>query len=213
MAGTTGNSSPSPRLVSGTVNGENNPAPGNVMGSSALAGGLVSSYAGQVGTRLILSAEDAGKFSNTANGTLYGGVYCYVKTNAAAANIARGRLAFWDLTVSEASYQVHQDETQNGGVPLIAGVFLNAITPGNYGWIQISGRATLQSRATVTAATRNIIWSGAGSGADNATVDGLANATAITGANLYSTFLGVAEQVAANGALIIVNLRPIISRQ
>ena len=131
----------------------------------------------------------------------------YVLTNSAAANIAQGRLCFWDTTVADTTYQVHQLESQNGGYPLMAGVFLNKtsykpLTAGNYGWIQIGGKMTIQCRTTVTAATRNIAWAQAGAGTDNATFDGIASATAITALNIYNMIQGTSESVAANGALI-----------
>ena len=215
MAGQTGTTSGAPKLVSGYLNGENNVAIGVPLASPS--GMIVEQYSGLLGTKYTLSADDAGKFSLTATGTLFGGIYQMVRVSSSAtatnSNLTRGRLVFWDPTVAEDLYQVNNDETANGGVPLIAGVLLNTVTAGNYTFIQIAGRASIQMRATVTAAKRNIIWSAAGAGADNATGDGIADATALTGANFNGFFLGVGEAVAANGAVITTNLRPLILRQ
>jgi hypothetical protein len=208
MPGITGFPNPSIKLISGTINGENNPALGSPIASSGLAGGLISSYGGFLGAKYAFNADDALKMSNTAIGTLFGGVYQMVRIAPAAsqATLVRGRLVFWDTSVTENNYQVTNDETQNGGVPLFAGVLVGAPTAGNYAFIQVAGRATLQFRATVTAATRNIGWAAAGAGVDNAAFDGLANATAITGANIYPTELAIGEAVAANAGLVTANM-------
>ena len=217
MPGITGNPNPSIKLISGTVNGENNPALGNQLSNATFAGGLISSYGGFLGVKMSFSADDALKMSNTTIGTLYGGTYMMVRISATAtqSNLARGRLVFWDTTVAEDLYQVSNDETQNGGLPEIAGVLVNAPTAGNYCFVQVAGRATVQCRATVTAATRYITWAAAGAGVDNATVDGANTATAVTTAapvlTLLNSFLGISESVAANGALIVVNLRQFLT--
>jgi hypothetical protein len=210
MPGTTGYPNPSIKLISGTVNGENNPALGSPIASSGLAGGLISSYGGFLGIRMRFGADDALKMSNTTVGTLMGGEYQMVRIAPAAAvgSLTRGRIVFWDTSAAEGAYQVTNDETQNGGSPLFAGVLVNAPTVGNYCFVQVSGRATLQLRATVTAATRNLGFAGAGAGADNATFDSIAAATAVTGANLYPTMLAIAEAVATNGALVIADMLP-----
>ena len=208
MAGQTGNKNDTSwKLISGTLNGENNPALGSPLAASS--GYLVSSYGGFIGTKYTFSADDAGKLSLSSTGTLYGGTYQMVRIAPAAtqANLKRGALVFWDTSVPEDQYQVTNDETQNGGQPLFAGVLLNAPTAGNYTIIQTKGRATVLMRGTVTAATRDLVWAAAGAGADNATFDGLAGATPIIGSNVQKQ-LGVSEVVAANGALIIAFLSP-----
>jgi hypothetical protein len=213
MPGTTGNPNPSFKILSGALNTENWPQLGAPLGSPS--GMIVEPYGGFLGLKWNLSADDALKESNVAIGTLYGGTYMMVKTNAAAANLTRGRLVFWDLTVPEDNYQVHQDETQNGGLPLIAGVLLCTVTAGNYCWIQVAGKATVQCRATVTAATRYITWAAAGAGVDNAAADGANTATAVTTLapvlTFMNGFLGMGEAVAANAGLVIVDLKPLLT--
>lgn len=203
MPGLTGTTSQAPR-VNGLLNTVNDAQAGVIQ--AAQTGYITPTYPGQVGVKIYLDAADALKLSDTTIGTLLQGTYMYVATNAAAANVAKGRLAFWDTTTLVTNpYQAHQLESQNGGLPLIAGVFLNSITAGNFGFIQVAGRATCLCRAAVTAATRHIVWSNAGAGADNATVDGLAAATAVTFL-LLESYLGLSEAVAANATQIIVNL-------
>lgn len=214
MAGQTGNQNTSAwKLISGALNNENNAALGSPLASSS--GFIVSSYAGFIGTKYTFSADDAGKLSYTTNGTLYGGTYQMVRIAAAAtqSNLVRGRLVFWDTSAAEDLYQVTNDETQNGGLPLFAGVLLNAPTAGNYTVIQVGGRVTVQMRATITAATRFFSWSAAGAGVDNASWDGSTGATALTNTNNYGFNLALGEAVAANGGLIIANLLKMIPRQ
>jgi hypothetical protein len=131
-----------------------------------------------LGNKITFSEDDAAKLSIAATGTCYNGTYQMVRISPSATatnnNLTRGRLVFWDTTAASDLYQVTNDETQNGGSPLIAGVLLNTVTPGNYTIIQVTGKASVQMRATVTAATRTIVWAAAGAGADNATGDAIA---------------------------------------
>ena len=61
---------------------------------------------------------------------------------------AAGQVASWyDLD----DYVVTADALT--GTSLIAGIFLNAITKGQYGWIQTAGLATVKFRASITKAT------------------------------------------------------------
>lgn len=207
MAGLTGVSNQAPKLISGYVNSENNPVIGAPLASPS--GSIVSGYGGMLGGKLFLSTDDAKKLSNPAIGTLYSGVYQMAKFKT---TVARGTLAFWDDTVADNLFQVHQDETFNGGVPLIAGVCLNAVSAGNFGFIQVEGKATVKLRATVTAATRYIVWANAGAGADNATGDGLAAAPTFASAMIWN-LIGIGAAVATNGALLVVNLIPKVFRQ
>lgn len=115
--------------------------------------------------------------ASAAGVPLLGGVYMYVKVaaGATAANCVVGRIAHWDLSVAADAYQVYGPAiTDNLNSPLIAGVFLNpttlqaaaggkttaVITPGNYVWIQVAGRAVLNVTAGTgpTTATAYLIW-------------------------------------------------------
>lgn len=213
MAGQTGNNNSNAwKLISGAFNTENNPFPG--VGIGALSGSIISQYGGFLGTKQTLDADDAGKVSNAAIGTLYSGTYQYVKIASAAtqSNLTRGRLVFWDTTATEDAYQVTNDETQNGGSPLLAGVLIGAPTAGNYAIIQVAGRITAQMRAAVTAATRWFAWAAAGAGVDNATFDSMTGATALLQSNNYASNVAIGEAVGTNGGLIIANLLKMINR-
>lgn len=74
---------------------------------------------------------------------LYEGDYQFVGLDAAAtvANVGVGKVAYLlsnargNLVVTDGSHAANQN--------LITGVFINALTPGNYGWVQIAGRASV----------------------------------------------------------------------
>lgn len=189
------------RITTGLLNTVNDvlPAQSVSSGTGALR------YTGQLGQRIALGPDEV-KFS-AAIGSLYGGVYQYVRVAAASTALLRGRLLFWDTSVAENLYQVTAVEPT--GVSLIAGVALNVITPGNYGFIQIAGRATCLFRAALTkvAAVGDLVLAAAaGAGADNATCDVLADATNLTSVQMRH-LVGVAEEAPTNGGLKIVRLK------
>lgn len=97
------------------------------------------------GDAIIMDDATAAALSDTAVGTLFGGCYMYVGTlSTSTASPARGTCAFYraaDLpTAVSQLYQVTADVNPSTTIPtFIAGVFINAITKGNFGWIQIAG--------------------------------------------------------------------------
>lgn len=110
------------------------------------------------GDRIVLDDITALALSDTAIGTLFGGIYMYVGTlSTATANPARGTAAFYraaDLPSAVTNlYQVTSDAQPSAAVPtLIAGVFISAITKGNFGWIQLSGVCSCLFDSTITTA-------------------------------------------------------------
>jgi hypothetical protein len=142
------------------------PAKLNAVNDAVAGGGIVSLPAGLVGPqvsqtipgdKIVLDDISAAALSLTSTGTLYGGVYMYVKTlSSSTASPAVGTIAFWraaDLpSVVAALYQVTADVQPSTTVPtFFAGVFINAITKGNYGWIQIGGIASCLFDSAITA--------------------------------------------------------------
>jgi hypothetical protein len=112
------------------------------------------------GDRIVLDDTTALALSSTATGTLYGGVYMYVGTTLApTAAPARGKFAFW-LAANLPNgatplYTVTSDAQPTAAIPAyIAGVFLNAVTSGNYGWIQVAGTASVLYDSSLTAAAQ-----------------------------------------------------------
>lgn len=177
----------------------------NDVNDSAAGGVIVSIPAGAPspavsqtipGDRIVLDDATAVALSDTAVGTLFGGIYMYVGTLASAtANPARGSAAFYraaDLpSAVTALYQVTSDAQPTTTLPtLLAGVFINAITKGNFGWIQIGGIASC-------------LWDSALSAI---TVGGMVTARGIAGvaATVASTF-DVGAAVATPATVAIAN--------
>lgn len=153
-----------------------------------------SHYGSQVGKILAFNHTNV-PWSGTQ---LYGGKYQYVKLYlSSSASAVAGQVAFWyDLD----DYVVTAD--YSAAIP--AGVFLNAITKGQYGWIQTEGLATVLFRAAITKTTPAIgdtviVQVGAAVG------EVLADATGLTSVE-SSRILGTAVQAPTNGASKLVAL-------
>lgn len=147
-----------------------------VIGQSVSGG---QAYSGQLGAVVVLNADLAKKLSDTTVATLYAGVYQYVKFKAGttAANITGGPV-YWD---DPDNFVVTPDVPT--GFPGFAGVSLNAVTKGNYGFILVEGKGLVHALANTTKTTPAIgdtVVLTATAGA----ADDLADATAYTGANL-----------------------------
>lgn len=101
------------------------------------------------GDRIALDDATAAALSDTTIGTLLGGVYMYVKATSVTRAISRGCIAFFktaDLgAASNSGYNTYSDPDPSAAVPThVAGIYINAITSGNYGWIQVAGAASVQ---------------------------------------------------------------------
>jgi hypothetical protein len=186
---------------------------------STAPSGLVASQgqATQPGDRVIFSPADALFWSNTSVGNLYTGTYRYIASNATSTSIPKlGHGAFWDLGVADKFYQVTSDEAANIGVALFAGVFLNAMTKGNYWWIQESGKATCYFRAAIAGTPTigaGVYLQGGGNASsnDNGAFDQIVGESGNAGT--YSAidaamvkFVGVAETLPANNNTSLVDL-------
>ena len=137
-------------LTAQKLNQVNDAASGGVVLS--VPAGAPSPYVSQTtpGDRIVLDDATALALSSTAIGTLYGGVYMYVGTTlTATAAPARGLIAFWPTANlpngATPQYVCSSDAAPTATIPAyIAGVFINAITKGNFGWIQCAGTASVQ---------------------------------------------------------------------
>lgn len=197
------------------------------------------------GDRFLFGPMDALAYSNNAVGNLYTGTYGYVLTrNNSSSAPTRGHACFWDLTAisanasnnnttsgnyigspqTDALYQVTSDEAANIGVALMAGVFINAPTAGNYWFIQEAGKASVKFRTTLTGTPAigcGAYLAGAGNNnnaADVGSFDVLvgANSAAIFTANsttAYNTidnmlvrYVGPCETLASNNNISIVDI-------
>ena len=147
--------SPIIRISTGLLNTVNDEVIANAPGFVSTS----SRFAGQLGKVLYVSQDQIALLTSTTIGTLYGGGYMYVRrraTDDSSPALAAGKIAFIDTVVSnwESAYQVTTDEnlSSSDNAVMIAGIFINNIEPGNYGFIQILGEATVRFRSVLTAA-------------------------------------------------------------
>ncbi len=134
----------SPRITTGFLNTVDDALPGQLVAGTA---GLGPTYSGQLGGILVASGLEAARLAGNSI-TLYGGIYQYVrfKAGSTAANI-RGGPVYWD---DRENYVVTPDVPT--GAPDFAGVSLNAVTKGNYGWILVGGKTHCHALANTTKA-------------------------------------------------------------
>jgi hypothetical protein len=159
--------------ISGKLNKVNDALAGGQI--TAAPSGLTISAGEQTrpGDRIILLTADALALSDTTVGTLYAGLYMYVKS---ATTSKVGRLAFVDTSVADGLYQVTGSEAGVTGVVLRAGVYISVITATYYGWIFVSGKVAVQFRTALTGTGAN----GAGvyaAGENNGVADVLAGSS------------------------------------
>lgn len=184
------------KVTTGYLNTVNDPAPGVVMASPS--GSIVSNYAGQVGGIITLSAKDALKVCDTSIGTLKGGDYQYVKFLDAP---VKGGVMFWNdydnfiVTMVASATNIGK----------LAGIALSVVTAGQYGFIQVTGKATVKFKASLTkvAADGDLVVVDQ---TPAALGDVLADATALT-SPIMRAAIGTALEAPTDGGLKLVQLR------
>lgn len=183
-----------------------------VLPGTAYGGGL------NTGDYLRVTDAEALSLSDTVVGTLFGGLYRRVLlkagiTGGGNTGFKRGQMVFWDLATAGADpYQVTNVEATDVGI--IAGYIINANDTagaplsGKYVWIQVAGLASCLARAAVTSTTafNAVVWTKAGAGADNATVDGIALATDPTSYAAIMNIVGIAVVTMVNATATKVML-------
>ena len=190
------------------LNAVNDAASGGVIVS--LPAGVQSPYVSQTipGDRIVLDDATALALSQTSVGTLYGGVYMYVGTVAtASASPARGLIAFWPTgnlpNGATPSYVASSDAAPTAALPAyIAGVFINALTKGNFGWIQVAGTASVQFDGAVTSSALAATVSAKVSPTNASTADSNVVLTTITLANVLGVAIGTPITSAISAVII-----------
>lgn len=193
----------------------------NTVNDTVIAGqatlGSRSRFAGQLGKHLFLSNENIAAMYSSTVGTLYGGRYRYVRRREAdddSPALTPGKIAFIDTTVTNwrAAYQVTTDENLSSvdNAVMIAGIFISALTGGNYGFICDLGEVAVRYRAVLTVAGAigsRVYAAGTGDGgSDQGTADVLTtDSTSVANAR----YLGNAVAAPAGGALntILLNFK------
>lgn len=190
--------SPIIRVSTGLLNTVNDDVIANQAGISG-----VSKFGGQLGKTLWVSSEQISQMFDSTVGTLYAGAYQYVLFASDVGAIAAGQLVYWDETAADTTFTVTDDvDSTTLNYESFAGFALNAVSAGNYGFIQIAGKATGRYVASITgtkATGRPVMGSIATSGRVDV-ID-----AAVTGAT-QNNFLGWAITLPADGALGTIQL-------
>lgn len=157
------------------------------------------------GDRIILDDATALALSDTAVGTLWGGIYEYVVSKAAStAAPAVGSPAFFlaadigSTSGPSVQYEVTPDAQPTAAIAtFFQGVYINAVTKGNACWIQLCGIANCLFQATVTAGVAGNPVTVGISQTPPAFDSGVAAFSTI----LAAGFVGVAVQVPTNAGV------------
>jgi hypothetical protein len=163
-----------------------------------------------------LTNGEAAQLSYTATGLLYAGRYrrVLVDSGATAANVKTGTIGLMPslaaviadgdpLGKPTENIVTSYDQAGGSGTAVRPVVFLNSITPGNFGFVQELGIATVLGKASLTNATpapQDIIIFGASGLADDPT-----QSTSLTYA-LQKQILGTAIDLPKQGGLFRIQL-------
>lgn len=158
------------------------------------------------GDRICLDDATALALSDTAVGTLYGGLYEYVlsksgSTAAPALGIAAFFLAADIGATTGLNYEVTPDAQPSAAVPAyIQGVYISAPTKGNYCWIQIAGIASCTFDSSVAATTAGSPVTTKISPSNAATFDNTLSATIATTVVQIGLLFGVSVGTVTAGS-------------
>ena len=195
------------RTSFGALNDINDVLPGN---QASLAGANI--YAAQLGSRMWLDGNPGGVKSDSAIGTLYGGCFQYVQFYSGTASPAKGLPAYWaydQAYVAATPYLAFNSYIVSVDYSALrcgrfAGVVLNAVTKGQYGWIQTKGLATVQyGTLTGTPLDGDIVYVNNAANAFLSALDGASFATAL----LIKSVVGVAIGAPVTGSFGVVLLK------
>lgn len=136
----------------------NSGASANASGSTEPVTGLPIATGVNVGDFLELTDAQALSYSNSANGTLYSGIYQKVQLDSGSVTALNvGQALFWLASAANATYIVTGNSTGNN--PDLAGVVIDPLmsTTLPYAWIQVNGKANLLFDATAPTAFGDLV--------------------------------------------------------
>ena len=208
------------------LNNTNVPTVGEVNAMFAALGATAPpiAYGSQddLGKRVTMRESDliatGNLFTLSTGDALYGAIYQLVQldSGATSANAVAGRAAFLLDTAtggsanSGAAGYVVTDEANAASVNHLCGIFLNTITPGNFGIIAVHGKVGVYYDAAVTSllvAGSSVILKGGGIG----TFNNVVGALAFTGANI-GTYLGHALEAPVASSIKRAYIRNLFGR-
>lgn len=204
------------RLSAGAINAGSGDQ--YIAGTGAAFGPTTSHTLGQLGRRLWIPPDQLVYKSSV--GTLYGGGYRYVRLRSADSAPAIGQIAFWDTTVTnwQTAFQVTTDETLSSSAygVLVAGIFINIITPGYYWFVQDAGMVPVKFAAALTGtpAIGNAVYVKGDNSATADVLEGSLSAPTVTDiALMQQRYLGTAIVLPVAGELKAVLLSDAIARR
>ena len=156
----------------------------------------------QVGQKLYLGGDEV-RYDATV-GTLYGGGYQYVSFHSDGLAYARGQIVFWRATTGITSFDttnVNPFARYDGNQ---AGIVLQTMTASRYGWIQVSGLASVLFNITLSKATpavKDLVVHITSS----CFADVVDDATPVT-ASIHKRAIGVAAEAPCAGTISLVEL-------
>jgi hypothetical protein len=156
------------------------------------------------GDRIVLDDATALALSDTAIGTLLGGVYMYVQHKTTTRAAARGGIAFFKTADLGSAYTVYGDADPSTTVPShIAGIYISAPTANNYCWIQVAGAASVLFDSASLTAIADGNWVTA---KVSATTASTADVGAAAGVVTLAALLGVACGIPTSAVVSTVML-------
>lgn len=205
-----------PQQLSSVFGGYLNGGAGDSVVGGAISGvpsaiGAIQGIQDDPGDRVVIGFSDARALSKTSIGTLYGGVYQYVQVLSTATIAPAVGLAAFTVTSPTPSpiHTVTTDETQPTGANLWQGVFIQALTKGYNGYIQVAGKATVlfTTPLTGTGAAGAAVFTAADGAGRFDTFDGVgANPTFDQVQAMHARYVGVAEVAAAANTLSVITM-------
>lgn len=155
-----------------------------------------------------MTKAQARQLSDTAIGTLWAGIYQYVQLLSTATQAAvLGNACFWKTAAQFEAGIVSSD----GGATVegrFAGVFINVITAGYFGWIQTEGEASCAFKASVSDTTDgNAVRVTTTTFTFDSVADATANATYGTSKGVVGTALEAAASSTVSKVLLKGNGR------
>lgn len=157
------------------------------------------------GDRIVLDDATATALSDTAVGTLHGGVYMYCLCTWTTQAAAVGAIAYFraaDIgSTTTTPYVAFGDAQPLTTVPTyILGVFINVMTKGNYAWVQVAGVASVLFDSTVSATTAGGTVIAKASASVASTADNLTSGFAVTSLTAGS-IIGISVGAAATSTV------------
>lgn len=173
----------------------------DVCGGASNAGTGATLYGGILGIEIEFTDDQVFYSTSATIKKLYGGVYKYVHFLSTGGNAVAGQVVFWS-DVGNTVVTCTASSTTDGNQ---AGIALNEVTAGNFGWIQVGGLANVLMADSFTIAESPAIKEVVVVKATDIVGDVESDATPYTNP-VYKRLLGILEQAGVAGVPNLVQL-------